>query len=54
MSSVMPPLDMEDDAFAPLPGPGVAGSAADPQVAQLRVPPHSMESGCLIWGKLII
>ncbi|WP_218242737.1 replicative DNA helicase [Comamonas fluminis] len=54
MSSVMPPLDMEDDAFAPLPGPGVAGSAADPQVAQLRVPPHSMESESSVLGGLLL
>ena len=54
MSSVMPPLDMEDDAFAPLSGPGVAGSAADPQVAQLRVPPHSMESESSVLGGLLL
>ncbi|MDR0217225.1 MAG: replicative DNA helicase [Comamonas sp.] len=51
MSSVMPPLDMEDDAFAPLPGPG---SPADPEVAQLRVPPHSMESESSVLGGLLL
>ncbi|MDL5035326.1 replicative DNA helicase [Comamonas resistens] len=51
MSSVMPPLDMEDDAFAPLPG---SGSLADPEVAQLRVPPHSMESESSVLGGLLL
>ena len=46
MSSVMPPLDLDDDAFAPL--------AADPQVAQLRVPPHSMESESSVLGGLLL
>ena len=44
MSSVMPPLD---DAFAPVP-------PADPQVAQLRVPPHSMESESSVLGGLLL
>lgn len=47
MSSVMPPLDLEDDAFAPAP-------SADPQVAQLRVPPHSMESESSVLGGLLL
>ena len=51
MSSVMPPLDMEDDAFAPLPG---SRSPADPEVAQLRVPPHSMESESSVLGGLLL
>jgi replicative DNA helicase len=42
---------MEDDAFAPLPGPG---SPADPEVAQLRVPPHSMESESSVLGGLLL
>ena len=46
MSSVMPPLDL-DDAFAPLP-------AGDQQVAQLRVPPHSMESESSVLGGLLL
>ena len=51
MSSVMPPLDLEDDAFAPVPGPG---ASADQQVAQLRVPPHSMESESSVLGGLLL
>lgn len=47
MSSVMPPLDLEDDAFAPAP-------STDPQVAQLRVPPHSMESESSVLGGLLL
>ena len=47
MSSVLPPLDLEDDAFAPVP-------AADQQVAQLRVPPHSMESESSVLGGLLL
>lgn len=47
MSSVMPPLDLEDDAFAPAP-------SEDPQVAQLRVPPHSMESESSVLGGLLL
>lgn len=46
MSSVMPPLDL-DDAFAPLP-------SGDQQVAQLRVPPHSMESESSVLGGLLL
>ena len=51
MSSVMPPLDLEDDAFAPVPG---SGASADQQVAQLRVPPHSMESESSVLGGLLL
>ncbi|BCX54409.1 MULTISPECIES: replicative DNA helicase [Comamonas] len=47
MSSVMPPLDLQDDAFAPVP-------TADQQVAQLRVPPHSMESESSVLGGLLL
>ena len=47
MSSVMPPLDL-DDAFAPL------LPAGDQQVAQLRVPPHSMESESSVLGGLLL
>ncbi|MEG0558238.1 MAG: replicative DNA helicase [Comamonas sp.] len=47
MSSVMPPLDL-DDAFAPVP------PIADQQVAQLRVPPHSMESESSVLGGLLL
>ena len=47
MSSVMPPLDLHDDAFAPVP-------PADQQVAQLRVPPHSMESESSVLGGLLL
>ncbi|KGH21995.1 replicative DNA helicase [Comamonas thiooxydans] len=47
MSSVMPPLDLQDDAFAPVP-------PADQQVAQLRVPPHSMESESSVLGGLLL
>ncbi|TDF32189.1 replicative DNA helicase [Delftia tsuruhatensis] len=47
MSSVMPPLDL-DDAFAPL------LPAGDRQVAQLRVPPHSMESESSVLGGLLL
>ena len=47
MSSVMPPLDLDDDAFAALP-------VGDQQVAQLRVPPHSMESESSVLGGLLL
>ncbi|GGH58142.1 replicative DNA helicase [Comamonas phosphati] len=47
MSSVMPPLDLDEDAFAPVP-------PADQQVAQLRVPPHSMESESSVLGGLLL
>jgi replicative DNA helicase len=47
----MPPLDLEDDAFAPVPG---SGASADQQVAQLRVPPHSMESESSVLGGLLL
>ena len=50
MSSVMPPLDLDDDAFAPVP----AMSVGDQQVAQLRVPPHSMESESSVLGGLLL
>jgi replicative DNA helicase len=43
----MPPLDLDDDAFAPVP-------PADQQVAQLRVPPHSMESESSVLGGLLL
>jgi replicative DNA helicase len=43
----MPPLDLQDDAFAPVP-------TADQQVAQLRVPPHSMESESSVLGGLLL
>jgi replicative DNA helicase len=43
----MPPLDLDDDAFAPLP-------TGDQQVAQLRVPPHSMESESSVLGGLLL
>ncbi len=43
----MPPLDL-DDAFAPL------LPAGDQQVAQLRVPPHSMESESSVLGGLLL
>lgn len=43
MSSVMPPLEL-DDAFSP----------PDRQVAQLRVPPHSMESESSVLGGLLL
>ncbi|CAB5656128.1 Replicative DNA helicase [Delftia tsuruhatensis] len=49
MSSVMPPLDLDDDAFAPLPS-----GEHDQQVAQLRVPPHSMESESSVLGGLLL
>ena len=45
MSSVMPPLD-NDDVFAPATG--------DQQVAQLRVPPHSLESESSVLGGLLL
>ena len=43
MSAVMPPLD---DDFAPPP--------LDREVAQLRVPPHSMESESSVLGGLLL
>ena len=46
MSSVMPPLDT-DDVFA-------APSGGDQQVAQLRVPPHSLESESSVLGGLLL
>ena len=49
MSSVMPPLDT-DDVFGAPAGSGVA----DQQVAQLRVPPHSLESESSVLGGLLL
>lgn len=49
MSSVMPPLDT-DDVFGTPAAPG----GADQQLAQLRVPPHSLESESSVIGGLLL
>ena len=49
MSAVMPPLedfDAPDDGFFPPP--------SDREVAQLRVPPHSVESESSVLGGLLL
>jgi len=46
MSAVMPPLD--DSFSAP------AAAMADPQVAQLRIPPHSVEAESSVLGGLLL
>ena len=49
MSSVMPPLDTDDVFGAP-----AAPGGADQQLAQLRVPPHSLESESSVIGGLLL
>ncbi|MDR6214716.1 replicative DNA helicase [Paracidovorax wautersii] len=49
MSAVMPPLEDDFSPAAP-----AAASALDPQVAQLRVPPHSIEAESSVLGGLLL
>ncbi len=49
MSAVMPPLEDDFSPAAP-----AAASVLDPQVAQLRVPPHSIEAESSVLGGLLL